>query len=57
MWEAAGILIAEEAGAKITDFEGKDLKIDFTSRDGFQFVASNGVIHEDLLKAIKSEPH
>jgi len=51
-WEAAGLLIAEESGARVTDFKGDPLKIDFTSDRGFEFVASNNLIHEKLQKAI-----
>lgn len=49
IWESAGILIAQEAGARITDFNGGELKLDFTSDKGFEFVATNGLIHEELL--------
>lgn len=47
-WDlAAGCLIVEEAGGKATDFEGKPWSID--SKD---ILATNGKIHEEILKAI-----
>jgi myo-inositol-1(or 4)-monophosphatase len=44
-WDtAAGVLIVEEAGGKVTDFSGGDFQI--TSRET---VASNGLVHSALL--------
>jgi myo-inositol-1(or 4)-monophosphatase len=44
-WDtAAGILLIEEAGGRITDFNGRPYRID--SRE---ILASNGDIHEELL--------
>ncbi len=44
-WDtAAGVLIVEEAGGKVTGFDGSPFKID--SRET---VASNGLVHEALL--------
>ena len=44
-WDtAAGILLVEEAGGRITDFAGGKYKLD--SRE---ILASNGLIHEELL--------
>jgi len=44
-WDtAAGILIVEEAGGKVSGFRGEDLAV--TDRD---VVASNGLIHAELL--------
>jgi myo-inositol-1(or 4)-monophosphatase len=45
-WDtAAGVLIAEEAGARVTTFDGSPFQID--SRET---LASNGLVHEALLK-------
>jgi myo-inositol-1(or 4)-monophosphatase len=45
-WDtAAGVLIVEEAGGKVTRFDGSPFEID--SRET---VASNRLIHEALLK-------
>jgi len=45
-WDtAAGILIVEEAGGKVSGFRGEDLAI--TDRD---VLASNGLIHGDMLR-------
>lgn len=49
-WEAAGLLIAREAGGLITDLNGNNLSLDFSSRSGFPFVASNRKIHPQLIK-------
>ncbi|MEO0508335.1 MAG: inositol monophosphatase family protein [Verrucomicrobiota bacterium] len=47
-WDyAAGSLIAKEAGARVTDFQGEPLNI-FTSAGT---VTTNGLIHEELLLA------
>lgn len=47
-WDiAAGCLLVEEAGGKVTDFEGKPWSID--SKD---ILATNGKIHEEILKII-----
>jgi len=46
-WDyAAGVLLVEEAGGKLTDFEGKPWVFG-SSND---FVASNGVVHDALLR-------
>jgi myo-inositol-1(or 4)-monophosphatase len=48
-WDtAAGKLIVEEAGGKITDFKGNTF-----SPYGKEIVASNGVIHEEMLRVIR----
>ena len=44
-WDtAAGILLVEEAGGRVTDFSGAKYKLD--SRE---ILASNGLIHEELM--------
>ncbi|MCR4820786.1 MAG: inositol monophosphatase [Elusimicrobiales bacterium] len=51
-WDvAAGWLIAEEAGGKISDFSGTPWKIDDSI--GQQTLATNGLIHEEMLEIIK----
>lgn len=45
---AAGILIVQEAGGMITDFDGNDW-----SFGNGHFISSNGVIHKDALKLVK----
>jgi myo-inositol-1(or 4)-monophosphatase len=50
-WDiAAGVLIAEEAGAKITDMDGAPLNLDRV--DYMTVVATNGKIHPQLVKLI-----
>ncbi|MCI4671101.1 MAG: inositol monophosphatase [Bacteroidia bacterium] len=47
-WDvAAGALIVEEAGGKVTDFHGGDDYI-----FGGQVVSSNGIIHQELMEAL-----
>jgi myo-inositol-1(or 4)-monophosphatase len=49
-WDvAAGVLIAKEAGGKVSDFSGSDDYI-----FGGELVATNLSIHEELLRIIKS---
>ncbi|MGL5081936.1 MAG: 3'(2'),5'-bisphosphate nucleotidase [Microcoleaceae cyanobacterium] len=55
IWDhAAGAIVVEEAGGKVTDMHGKAL--DFASRpkmmDSQGVIVSNGVIHETVLKAL-----
>ena len=50
-WDsAAGFLIVEEAGGRVTDFKGKP----FSPHQTF-VVATNGVIHDDLLNWIEGK--
>ncbi len=47
-WDVcAGVLAVREAGGKVTDFFGKESKV-FDSH----FVATNGLVHEELLKKL-----
>jgi myo-inositol-1(or 4)-monophosphatase len=47
-WDtAAGALIAEEAGGGVTDFSGKRY-----TRDKLEIVATNGFIHQELLRLL-----
>jgi len=46
---AAGLAILEEAGGKVTDFDGNEI-IPTKNSD---LVATNGKIHDQLLKIIK----
>lgn len=49
-WDmAAGTLIAQEAGAKVTKFDGSPLDIRVP-----EMVASNGLIHDEMLGVINS---
>jgi myo-inositol-1(or 4)-monophosphatase len=43
-WDtAAGMVIAREAGAKVTDFSGADYALDMK-----EILATNGLIHRDM---------
>jgi len=49
-WDtAAGVLIAQEAGGKVTRFDGSAFEL-----DSQETVASNGLIHEALLQEFQS---
>lgn len=49
-WDfAAGWLLVEEAGGKFTDFEGQKMSFDKGA-----YLASNGVFHEKLVKAMEA---
>ncbi len=43
----AGVCIVQEAGGKVTDFEGKNWRIDSKS-----IVVSNGVIHDQVIETL-----
>ena len=45
---AAGIVIAREAGAMVSDFKGRQPRI-----DGGEIIAANGAVHRDLLKTFE----
>lgn len=50
-WDsAAGFLMVEEAGGKVTDFSGTDYSVYQP-----QIIATNGKIHEELLAVINNE--
>lgn len=50
-WDfAAGTVIVEEAGGKVTDYKGKS--IDW-SKDWINLFASNGLLHDKILSLIK----
>lgn len=51
IWDfVAGAVIVREAGGMVTDFEGKEP--DWT-KERLNIVASNGLIHEQILEALK----
>lgn len=51
-WDiAAGILIVTEAGGKVTTAKGNELTLESYRKEGL--LATNGILHEELLKLIK----
>jgi myo-inositol-1(or 4)-monophosphatase len=49
-WDiAAGILLVREAGGKVTDFEGNELRVEHP-----ELLATNGLLHDELFKAVSS---
>ncbi len=52
VWDfVAGIVIVREAGGKVTDFEGNEPDL---TKERVNVVASNGLIHDAILKALKT---
>jgi myo-inositol-1(or 4)-monophosphatase len=47
-WDYCHYLLVEEAGGKVTDWNGNNFDI---SKDNI--VISNGIIHNELLQAVK----
>ncbi len=47
---AAGAVIVKEAGGKVTDFDGKSI-----TRDSKRVLATNGKIHDSLLRLIEND--
>jgi len=59
IWDhAAGALIVEEAGGRVTDMHGKplDFASDIRMRNNLGVVVSNGVLHEAVLAALVGIP-
>ncbi len=51
-WDGAAVkIIIEEAGGKVTDIAGKEQRYDRTING---FVATNGLVHDELIKMIRS---
>ena len=49
-WDiAAGVVLIREAGGKVTDFDGHQL-----NRDSANIVASNSILHEDVIALLKA---
>ncbi len=58
IWDhAAGVIIVEEAGGMVTDLEGKPLDFSLGTKlsNNHGVLATNGVIHSQLLAAIQQE--
>lgn len=51
VWDvAAGALLVEEAGGKVTDFTGNP--VDWAALHEFEFIATNGLVHDEALKLL-----
>lgn len=49
MWDfAAGLLLVEEAGGMVTDFQGNKWTLNTT-----RYIASNGIVHKDILEILQ----
>ncbi|MFH2021590.1 MAG: inositol monophosphatase family protein [archaeon] len=54
-WDiAAGMVLIQEAGGKVTDIDGNDLALGESTKK-HNIVASNGKFHDELLKLIKRD--
>ncbi len=50
VWDfASGLLLIEEAGGKVTDFEGRPWSLDIKG-----YIASNKTIHQDILDTVRN---
>ena len=57
IWDhAAGAIVVEEAGGKVTDMNGKPLDFYTAAKmnDNRGVVVSNGIIHDDVMSALKA---
>jgi 3'(2'), 5'-bisphosphate nucleotidase len=57
IWDqAAGSLIVTEAGGRVTDLNGRDLDFSLGRKlsNNVGVVASNGVLHEQALRALQT---
>lgn len=58
IWDhAAGVIVVEEAGGKVTDMHGKPLNfsLDYQLTENQGVVVSNGDCHEQVLTALKQK--
>lgn len=50
-WDfAAGVIIVKEAGGTVTDFEGNEPD---WSKERLEIIASNGLVHEQIMEALR----
>jgi 3'(2'), 5'-bisphosphate nucleotidase len=57
IWDhAAGAIIVEEAGGKVSDMNGKPLNLGDNEKmlNNLGVIVSNGTVHEQVLEALKS---
>ena len=58
LWDiAAGVVIAEAAGAKVTDWTGQEIfpiDLDNYEKQSFRIVAANGKVHPRLVETIRT---
>lgn len=52
---AAGVLIVEEAGGKVTDFKGKKVSFELDTVRRNNILASNDKVHDQILKYLKDD--
>ena len=50
---AAGMLLIHESGGKFTDFSGNEVILKINKERSTNYVASNGIFHESLIKLLK----
>ncbi|MCL5675894.1 MAG: inositol monophosphatase [Patescibacteria group bacterium] len=55
IWDiAGGMVLVEEAGGKVTDWKGKALVWKLDTEKLYQHIASNGILHTEILERFKS---
>ncbi len=55
IWDiGAGALLVEEAGGKITDWKGKPIKWELGTDKHYSTIASNGILHKEIISRLKS---
>lgn len=55
IWDiGAGVLMVEEAGGKVTDWEGKPIIWDLGGKKHYNIIVSNGILHKEILIKFKS---
>jgi myo-inositol-1(or 4)-monophosphatase len=51
IWDiAAGVLLIEELGGKVTDWKGQKIEWKFDTKQRYKTIASNGLIHKKIQK-------
>ncbi len=56
-WDVcAGVLIVEEAGGRATDLRGRDIRYNQPRTDIYGILATNGVLHSELLDRVAALP-
>lgn len=55
IWDiAAGSILLEEAGGKITDWQGKPIVWELTTEKHYDIIASNRILHKEILERFNS---
>jgi myo-inositol-1(or 4)-monophosphatase len=56
-WDVcAGALIVEEAGGRVTDLKGREIRYNQTNTDVYGILVTNGLLHAELLDQVAALP-